>query len=551
MSLNEPPATRPRRAASDLPWTGERMVPNASDIATELFHWQRYLFFRPWYDGRRVVDAASGEGYGANYASAFAATTVGIDVSEEAVRHASERYPHAEFIQGDVCSFDYSEVDLVVSFETLEHLPEPEKFLEALARCRGNVVVSTPNRATHSPGNGLHDAPLNPFHTVEWTPAEFAELIRAHFPGRQVRFLSQEGRWPGLIREGLDEEAMYTIAVVGDGDLPVWPRLGLAMPVHSNAKAAHDAVLGISRVYPGEIEFAVVANGADEGNRLILRDLASTFPHMVHVVELDRNEGFGGGCNAGLEFLWQESWFDYFGVVNDDVLPATDCVSEMVGAMAELEKLGHRPGLIGPTSNIVAGTQQVEIGEFSNYAEMLDCADAYHRERADSATPARQLRGLFLLIHPECLNAVGGFDTRFGLGNMEDDDFNLRVHHAGFTLWIADGAFLYHEGSSTFRKLGVDYEAGIRRNLDLLLDKWDVENLAELWEQVEKPERVALFEPLHRRRPEPSGFTLQLNGENVDLVHQASDLEFAVWVMHRLRGKPRLSRAAVIETLSA
>ncbi|MCO5297557.1 MAG: methyltransferase domain-containing protein [Fimbriimonadaceae bacterium] len=551
MSSNESQPTCPRPPSTNLPWTGERMVPNASDIATELFHWQRYLYFRPWYDGRHVVDAASGEGYGANYASAFASETVGLDLSGEAVAHASSRYPHVRFVEGDVCAFDYSLAELVVSFETIEHLPEPEKFLEALKGCPGNVVISTPNRNTHSPGHSLHDAPLNPFHTVEWTPSEFADLIRSHFPDRQVRFLSQEGRWPGLIREGLDEEAMYTIAVIGDGELPKWPRLGLAMPVHANAKAAHDAVLGISRVYPGEIEFAVVANGADEGNRLILRDLANTFPHMIHLVELDRNEGFAGGCNAGLEFLWQESWFDYFGVVNDDVLPATDCVSEMVCAMVELEKLGYHPGLLGPTSNIVAGAQQVEIGEFGNYAQMLDCADAYHRDRVNSASATRQLRGLFLLIHPECLNAVGGFDTRFGLGNMEDDDFNLRAHYAGFTLWIADGAFLYHEGSSTFRKLGLDYEAGIERNLDLLLDKWDAENLLELWEQTEKPERVAVYEPLHLRRPSPSGFSLHLNGENVDLVHQASDLEFAVWIMSNLKGKPRTSRKALIELLSA
>lgn len=550
MSLNEPNAA-PRPCAAALPWTGERMVPNASDIATELFHWQRYLFFRPWYDGRRVVDAASGEGYGANYASAFAAQTTGIDLSPEAVAHASRRYPHACFVEGDVCTFDYSDAELVVSFETIEHVSEPGKFLEALGRCPGNIVISTPNRNTHSPGQSLHDAPLNPFHTVEWTPSEFAELVRSHFPERQVRFLSQEGRWPGLIREGLDEDAMYTIAVIGDGDLPKWPRLGLAMPVYSNAKAAHDAILGISRAYPGEIEFAVVANGCDEGNRLILRSLTETFPHMVHLVELHRNEGFAGGCNAGLEFLWQESWFDYFGVVNDDVLPATDCVPEMVCAMVALEKLGKNPGLIGPTSNIVAGAQQVEIGTFSNYSEMVDCADAYHRDRADSASETRQLRGLFLLIHPECLNAVGGFDTRFGLGNMEDDDFNLRVHYAGFTQWIADGAFLYHEGSSTFRQLGIDYDASIERNLDILLDKWDAQNLREVWEREQKPDHVQLYVPLHLRRPLESGFSLHLNGENVDLVHQASELEFAVWVMSNLRGKPRASRQAVIELLSA
>jgi len=48
------------------------MVPHASDAATELYHWQRYLFFQPWYEDAKVIDAASGEGYGTNYAAIYA-----------------------------------------------------------------------------------------------------------------------------------------------------------------------------------------------------------------------------------------------------------------------------------------------------------------------------------------------------------------------------------------------------------------------------------------------------------------------------------------------
>lgn len=542
----QPSAAVPSTA---LPWTGERMVPHASDMATELFHWQRYLFFRPWYEGARVVDAASGEGYGTNYASALASSAQGIDLSEEAVRHAARRYPHARFAVGDVCAHDYSDADLVVSFETIEHVPDPKAFLQALKSCEGRIVISTPNRDTHSPGNTLADKPHNPFHTIEWTPSEFADLIRGEFPDREVRFLSQEGRWPGLIREGLDEEAMYTIAVIGEGELPSWPRLGFAIPTLANSGAVHDAVMGFTRTYPGEIEFAVVANGCDAEHLGRLRDLRDTVPHVVHLVELERNEGFAGGCNAGLEFLWQESWFDYFGVVNDDVLPATDCMGELVSAMRELESLGHQPGIIGPVSNAVQGPQKVEIGEFSNYAQMVDCADAYHREHAQSAFPSDQVRGLMLLIHPECFNAVGGFDTRFGIGNLEDDDFNMRAKLAGFTAWVAEGAFLYHEGSSTFRKLNVDYGALIHRNVDLLLDKWGVDSLEQFWALETCPERVPLMAPLHARMPEPSGFSLEVGGTVVDLVNEASDVEFAAYVMAHLRGKPRHARIAVIEIL--
>src|SRR5688572_32929914 len=99
--MNLPSEQQELTPPSTMPWTGERMVPNHSDLATELFHWQRYLYFRPWYDDKKVVDAASGEGYGASYASVFAAEAKGIDISKEAVDHANKRYPHATFTPGD------------------------------------------------------------------------------------------------------------------------------------------------------------------------------------------------------------------------------------------------------------------------------------------------------------------------------------------------------------------------------------------------------------------------------------------------------------------
>lgn len=533
---------------SRLDWTGERMVPNCSDAATELFHWQRYLYFRPWYVGKRVIDAASGEGYGTGYAANFATEALGFDISTEAVVHASQRYGKAQFSVSDVCSVDYSEADLVVSFETIEHLPDPSAFLKALAACRGRIVISTPNRKTHSPNNGIEDRPLNPFHTIEWTPSEFANFVGSHFTDREVRFLSQEARWPGLIREGLDEDAMYTIAVIGEGELPKWPRLGIAMPTIDGAARVRDAVLGMTKFYPGEIEFAVVANGSSPEHLAGLRQLETDLPHIVHVIELEKNIGYGMGANAGLDYLWQEGWFDLFGVTNDDVLPAADCLCQMAIAMDELKKSGQKPGIIGPVSNEVAGSQRVDIGSYSNYHEMLDLAELYHREHHSVGTQVMQVRGLFWLVDPDCFSEVGGFDPRFGNGNFEDDDYNLRCRLAGYSLWIAEGAFLHHQGSATFGELGVDYDNCIQRNLSLMLEKWGLGRFEQAFAIEAAPNGVSLHIPL-TAKPISSGYTFKINHEMLDLVHQASDIEFAAYVMNTLQRMPREARVGVIESL--
>ncbi|HVT13873.1 MAG TPA: glycosyltransferase [Fimbriimonadaceae bacterium] len=539
--------------AIDLPttltFTGERMVPHASDIATELFHWQRYLFFKPWYEDKKVVDAASGEGYGTNYIANFAESAIGVEIASDAIMHARCKYAKPQFVQGDVCAYDYSDADLVVSFETIEHLDDPSAFLKAVSACKGNIVISTPNRDTHSPGNSVSDKPLNHFHTIEWTPTEFAKLIEEHFPGRTIRFMSQQGFWPGTIKEGLDDSAMYVIAVIGDGDLPKWPRIGIAVPTHNGANRCRDLVVSMTRYYPGDLEFALVDNGSNPEESEALDRLQGDFPSQVHIIHLSANVGYGLGANAGLNYLWQEGWFDYFCVTNDDVTPSVECLSQVVSAMQELEAGGHKPGVVGPATNNISGLQAVDIGDYQNYAEMLDFAELWHREHHSVGTQVVQLRGLFMLIHPDCLSAVGGFDPRFGIGNFEDDDHNLRTRLAGFSIWIAEGAFLHHQGSSTFNELGVDYHASMQRNHQLICEKWSLKEFEEFTKIDQAPEGVELFIPLTASYT-PSKYLMALkDSEAIDLVGQASDVEFAAYVYHRIKGKPRNLRLAIIRHL--
>lgn len=543
MSANSAPVAAP----VSVP---ERMVPYQTTFADEMMHWQRYLFFRPWYEGNKVADAACGEGYGTDYAAAFASEAIGYDISDKTVLNAASRYPAARFSCSDVAEVDYRDADIVLSFSTISCLKDPIAFLKALTSCKGRIVVSAPNRTFASPGNGPDDRPHNAFHAKEWSPSEFAQLICDHFPDRQVRFLSQEQRWPALIREGLDEDAAHTIAVIGDGPIPQWPRLGIAMPTLNNSAGVCDAIIGMSRFYPGEIEFAVVANGTAEDHLAKIKNLQAQAPDMISVIEELENTGYGAGANRGLAYLSERGGFDYYAVTNDDVVPATDCINELVSAMRELEEIGHNPGVIGPVSNSVNGAQLVDIGSYGSLTEMLEISRQYHLSHASAVTQQFQVRGLFMVIHPKCLDAIGGFDLRFGLGNFEDDDYNLRARLAGFTLWVADGAYLYHAGSTTFKQLNVDYQASIRRNGETLARKWGLSDFTHWAGVTEKPAGVDLYVPL-REEEQHMGerLAIPINGQLVDLVHEASDVEFAGWVMYVLGSRPRQERRAIIEML--
>jgi GT2 family glycosyltransferase len=534
--------------ADSLAWTGERMVPFASDYATQATHWQRYLFFRPWYEDAHVIDAACGEGYGVNFASIFASRAEGYDLSDEAVAHAAKCYEHVSFSAADCCNVDYSKADLVTSFETIEHLPDPEAFLDALQTCKGRIVISTPNRSLYDPNAKLGDKPSNPYHTIEWTSEEFAELIQRKFPDREVRFLSQLHELPGRIVEGLRSDAWFTIAVIGEGELPKWPKIGFSMPTVNNAGQGIDCISAFVTYYPGEVEFAVVMNGTDEANKSAWIQFAEGANNKVHLFESDVNLGYGTGANLGLEALRNIGGFDLYGVTNDDIYPSIGCLSELAYTAQNLAALDQKPGLIGITSNQVHGRQQLNIGEYNSIPEMFALANQNLRATKSSATPWPQVRGLCFVITPDCLESVGGFDPIFGLGNFEDDDFCLRIKLAGFTTWICDGAYAFHHGSQTFSNLKVDYQANLNRNMTTFNQKWQLENHADFIQLTEKPEGVNLHVPLTTMY-KPQNAVVVAGGETVDLINQATDVEFAYWVYANIAGKGPQIRKEIMQIL--
>jgi ubiquinone/menaquinone biosynthesis C-methylase UbiE len=167
--------------AEILDYTGERMVPEKADAYTFWEHIYRYRFAAAFVNNKRVLDIACGEGYGAAaLMRAGAASVIGVDVSPEACEHATRRYG-IETRVGDAHNIPLanSSVDTIVSFETIEHVSKPEKFLDECVRVLapgGQIIISTPNRDSY-----LKNAPKNPYHQNELDEKEFVTLIVTRF----------------------------------------------------------------------------------------------------------------------------------------------------------------------------------------------------------------------------------------------------------------------------------------------------------------------------------------------------------------------------------
>ncbi len=212
MSSSKPSASEP------LAFTGERFTPETpGEIWYE--HWHRYSTVLPLARGKRVLDAACGEGYGSGLLAAVATELVGVDVSAAAIAHAAARYGdkgRARFVRASVTALPIAaaSIDLIVSFETVEHLREQEAMLAEFRRVltpAGLLAISSPNKPVYSDQRQFQ----NEFHLRELTRDELAMLLAPGFPrqrwyGQSLQFHSLI--WPEVQDQGL--RALETLTVV-------------------------------------------------------------------------------------------------------------------------------------------------------------------------------------------------------------------------------------------------------------------------------------------------------------------------------------------------
>jgi ubiquinone/menaquinone biosynthesis C-methylase UbiE len=174
-----------------LSWTGERYLPWWKDPVTAYEHWHRYAYAVQFASGKKVLDLASGEGYGSAALAATARQVIALDIDENAVRHARLKYreTNLHFTVGSIMEMPLSKIgfDVIVCFEAIEHISDPEKLLNEVKRLLvpdGLFLVSTPNKPEYK-----KTEPSNPFHVNELDFGEFQTMLSKHF--KRTQFLGQ------------------------------------------------------------------------------------------------------------------------------------------------------------------------------------------------------------------------------------------------------------------------------------------------------------------------------------------------------------------------
>lgn len=246
-------------------------------------------------------------------------------------------------------------------------------------------------------------------------------------------------------------------------------------------------------------EIIIVDNGSNKDTVDALIEYTDRNDRVTLILNA-QNHGFAEGNNQALPLAKG----DYVLLLNNDTLATSGWLEGMIRVLDEHPETG----IVGPMSNYVAGPQIVESARYSSIPEMEAFASRWRDGHRGESLEASMVIGFCMLMRRKVIEAIGGMDGIFGIGNFEDMDFCYRATLAGFRIRIAREVFVHHQGSQTFKAEKVDYIKTMKKNWELFKAKWGLEPGVKMKEEnivVKKADAIRqhIALPLLQKTHEP------------------------------------------------
>lgn len=183
-------------------------------------HLIRYKLAKQLVENKNVLDIACGSGYGSEImAQNKAQNVIAVDIDSETIAKNKQKnkQKNLQYQTGNAEKIEFKDetFDIITSFETIEHLKNPSRYLQELSRVikkDGIVLISTPNKEIYKE--------KNPYHHREYTKEEFKNLLSDYFPN--IKIITQSNALISFISKNgqtieasspQEKEALYFIAI--------------------------------------------------------------------------------------------------------------------------------------------------------------------------------------------------------------------------------------------------------------------------------------------------------------------------------------------------
>lgn len=261
--------------------------------------------------------------------------------------------------------------------------------------------------------------------------------------------------------------------------------------VHNNLPLTIDCLESVLLTRPGgmEMEVILLSNGSDVSTEEWIRlqgEIDRGEEVTIKPVICKSNLGFAGGCNEALRYATG----DIIIFLNNDTIVTPGLFTELMVPLVLVDDVA----VTAPVSNFAGGIQGIETG-CKGREEMLKFAAENHSRNHNKTTLAGMVTGLCIALRRDTIEKLTGFhvpagqffDERFKIGMWEDNDLCLRIQLLAMKCMVCAGAFIHHEGSATFKKLGKTEDC-FYGNQKVFQEKWK-----EIFPKFEEQKLVAMI----------------------------------------------------------
>ena len=227
------------------------------------------------------------------------------------------------------------------------------------------------------------------------------------------------------------------------------PRVAIIILNWNGYQVTKDCLTSLFNIDYQEYIVTLVDNGSKDKSVEKLKTDFSTEKKLNFLI-LDKNHGFTGGNNRGLEFASSEFSPDYYLLLNNDTIVTKDFLGFMVNASQKdvncyavvpkilyhdmPQKIWFAGGQISKLTGVVKhfGLNKKDVAQY------------------DLSKRTGFMNGCCALISKNAITEIGILDDQF-FANSEDADYSLRIIESGHTIQYTSQAIIYHKVSHSFK----------------------------------------------------------------------------------------------------
>ncbi|MEY3405006.1 MAG: hypothetical protein RL161_436 [Bacteroidota bacterium] len=188
-------------------------------------------------------------------------------------------------------------------------------------------------------------------------------------------------------------------------------------------------------------DLILIDNGSYDGS---VQQIKAAFP-AITLIALDKNYGFAGGNNIGLNYAVDQG-YTYILMLNNDVFVEPDFLSPL------LDALDQNPAVGAVQPSIFNHPERAEVwnngGTFSRLTGTSHSIKTFNPDQRLS--DVEWITGCAFLVRAEVLQKTGLLNEQY-FAYYEDVDLSFRITAAGYQLKVVPQSRIYHIGGASSR----------------------------------------------------------------------------------------------------